>query len=110
MSHDYRWDVFILICHEGVSDMRISIVFAALLFLFSFICIETAFSHSGRTNSAGCHTNHQTGGYHCHNSGTGSSNQVTYCHVVGGEDRCGYALSTCNSLIQRYGGWCRLNN
>jgi hypothetical protein len=24
-------------------------------------------SHSGGTDSNGCHTNHQTGDYHCHN-------------------------------------------
>jgi len=26
----------------------------------------TAFSHSGGTNAAGCHTNHRTGDFHCH--------------------------------------------
>ncbi|PHR90540.1 MAG: hypothetical protein COA78_35070 [Blastopirellula sp.] len=26
------------------------------------------YAHSGRTNSAGCHTNSETGDYHCHNS------------------------------------------
>ena len=25
-----------------------------------------ALGHSGGTNSAGCHTNHATGVYHCH--------------------------------------------
>ena len=25
-----------------------------------------AFAHSGGTNSAGCHTDHKTGYYHCH--------------------------------------------
>jgi len=25
-----------------------------------------AFAHSGGTNSAGCHTDRQTGVYHCH--------------------------------------------
>ena len=24
-------------------------------------------AHSGGTNSSGCHHNHKTGGYHCHN-------------------------------------------
>ncbi len=28
----------------------------------------TGFSHSGRTNSEGCHNNRKTGGYHCHNA------------------------------------------
>lgn len=27
-------------------------------------------AHPGRTNAQGCHTNRQTGEYHCHNSGT----------------------------------------
>ena len=27
---------------------------------------DTPDSHSGGTNAAGCHTNHKTGGYHCH--------------------------------------------
>ena len=26
-----------------------------------------AFAHSGGTDSNGCHTNHKTGDYHCHN-------------------------------------------
>ncbi|ASP84778.1 hypothetical protein CDO26_09330 [Sinorhizobium meliloti] len=25
-----------------------------------------AFAHSGGTDKNGCHTNHKTGGYHCH--------------------------------------------
>lgn len=32
--------------------------------------ISQAYSHSGGTNSDGCHKNHKTGGYHCHNSGS----------------------------------------
>ena len=39
--------------------------------------ITPSLSHSGRTNSSGCHTNHSTGDYHCHNGGSsrsGSSN------------------------------------
>ena len=52
------------------------------------------FSHSGGTNAAGCHTNHKTGGYHCHNRMTLAPGTVHYCHVVGGEPRCGYARST----------------
>ena len=27
----------------------------------------TAFAHSGGKDAAGCHTNHKTGEYHCHN-------------------------------------------
>ncbi len=29
-----------------------------------------ALAHPGRTDAQGCHTNRQTGQYHCHNSGT----------------------------------------
>ncbi|WP_157620720.1 thermonuclease family protein [Synechococcus sp. PCC 7335] len=32
-----------------------------------------AAAHSGRTNASGCHNNHSTGDYHCHNSGSSSS-------------------------------------
>ncbi len=28
--------------------------------------LAVLFAHSGGTNSAGCHTNHKTGKYHCH--------------------------------------------
>ncbi|TIM15832.1 MAG: YHYH domain-containing protein [Mesorhizobium sp.] len=28
--------------------------------------VVPAFSHGGGTDSNGCHTNHKTGGYHCH--------------------------------------------
>ncbi len=44
-----------------------------LLILFSSFFATSAFSHSGRTNSSGCHNNNKTGGYHCHNSGSSSS-------------------------------------
>ena len=44
------------------------IVYILLLLLFPI----SAFAHSGRTNSAGCHNNHKTGGYHCHGGGGGS--------------------------------------
>ena len=33
-----------------------------LMFIFS----STAFAHSGRTNSDGCHNDYINGGYHCH--------------------------------------------
>ena len=34
---------------------------------------SAATAHSGRTNSSGCHNNHSTGDYHCHNDGRSSS-------------------------------------
>lgn len=62
--------------------------------------------HSGGLNAAGCHTNRRTGDYHCHRSRQVPRSSVTYCHVVNNEHRCGYALSTCNSLVSRFGGYC----
>ena len=35
-----------------------------LVLIFPYV----GFSHSGNTDSYGCHTNHKTGDYHCHNS------------------------------------------
>ncbi len=35
--------------------------------LFVLAISTSAFAHSGGTNSQGCHTNHRTGDYHCHN-------------------------------------------
>lgn len=49
--------------------MRILIMLS--IFLFLLVPVEPTFSHSGRTDSSGCHTNHQTGGYHCHGGGGG---------------------------------------
>ena len=42
-------------------------IFCLIFFLsLSF----SSFSHSGRTNSEGCHNVKKTGGYHCHGSGS----------------------------------------
>lgn len=38
-----------------------------------FIILSSAFAHSGRTDSTGCHNDNINGGYHCHNSGSGQS-------------------------------------
>ena len=65
-----------------------------------------ALGHSGGTNAAGCHTNRRTGGYHCHTPRTPPAGRVNYCHVVNGEYRCGYALSTCSNLTTKFGGYC----
>ncbi|WP_159567665.1 YHYH domain-containing protein [Budvicia diplopodorum] len=41
------------------------------LFLLCFTALiffpYGTFAHSGGTDSNGCHTNHKTGEYHCHN-------------------------------------------
>ena len=68
--------------------------------------LTDALAHSGGTNAAGCHTNRKTGDYRCHRAKSPSPGRVTYCHVVGGEDRCGYALSTCRDLVRSFGGYC----
>lgn len=39
----------------------------ALILLVGFGVSSVAFAHSGGTDSRGCHTNHKTGVYHCHN-------------------------------------------
>ena len=82
-------------------------VLAALLG-FSFLAapVSEAFGHGGGTNAAGCHTNRKTGEYHCHGSSTRAPGQPTWCHVVGAEHRCGYALSTCGDLVDQFGGYC----
>ncbi|WP_437612862.1 YHYH domain-containing protein [Erwinia sp. V71] len=38
-----------------------------LLVLLAFSVAPPSFAHSGGTDSSGCHTNHKTGDYHCHN-------------------------------------------
>ena len=53
--------------------MRSKILVILIIFVFS--TYDFAYSHSGRTNAAGCHNVTATGGYHCHNrGGSGSSN------------------------------------
>ncbi len=51
------------------------IIFLINLYFFINIQIFTLFSHSGGTNSQGCHNNYSTGGYHCH---SGSSSSGSY--------------------------------
>ncbi len=48
--------------------MKLSLLIAITCFLFA----SDALTHSGRTNSEGCHNNRKTGGYHCHNGGSSS--------------------------------------
>lgn len=47
--------------HKDEQVRKIALV---LLVCIGFVAGVSA--HSGGTNSAGCHTNHKTGGYHCH--------------------------------------------
>lgn len=50
----------------------------AIAILINLFAAEVALSHSGRTNSEGCHNNRKTGGYHCHNGGYKNRNQSSY--------------------------------
>ena len=77
----------------------------ALAIVLPFLAVADASGHSGGTNAAGCHMSHSTGDYHCHTPKS-TSGLVTYCHVIRGEDRCGYAQSSCRSLVSTYGGYC----
>lgn len=47
-----------------------------ILLISSLFIAFKVYAHSGNTNSAGCHNNHKTGGYHCHNSKSSSSSSV----------------------------------
>jgi len=55
--------------------MRFKIL--VILVILVFCVYDFAYSHSGRTNSAGCHNVRATGGYHCHSS-SGSSGSGSY--------------------------------
>ena len=70
------------------------------------LSVGDVLGHSGGTNAAGCHTNRRTGDYHCHTPKASVPDRVNYCHVINGEYRCGYARSTCNTLVNRFGGYC----
>jgi len=53
------------------------------LFIIVLIAIPlTGFAHSGRTDANGCHTNHQTGEYHCHNEGVAVKEVKTESRAV----------------------------
>ena len=67
----------------------------------------TADPHSGGTNADGCHTDRRTGDYHCHQAKSPSPGRDSYCHVIQGEQRCGYSLGSCQSLVRDFGGYCR---
>lgn len=47
---------------RGITMKRIIAVALAAIALSA----SAAWAHSGGTDSAGCHYNHKTGGYHCH--------------------------------------------
>jgi hypothetical protein len=84
--------------------MTIRTILAALLLL---TLARTAVPHSGGTNADGCHTDRRTGDYHCHTPKAPVYGAATYCHVLQGSRRCGYARSSCDDLVSEYGGYCQ---
>jgi micrococcal nuclease len=48
-------------------------IFTALTLSAIVLCANQTQAHPGGTNAQGCHTNRQTGDYHCHNSRTNIS-------------------------------------
>lgn len=50
--------------------MRKGFFTTILVFVILLILPAGVFSHSGKTNTSGCHTNRKTGEYHCHNKAT----------------------------------------
>ena len=89
--------------------MRTSIFIVVLMLGLLSLVSADSYAHSGRTNAEGCHTNRSTGDYHCHSQPRSNPYRTTsYCHVVNGERRCGYAITTCNDLKSRFGGRCEL--
>ena len=61
----YRPNRFKLFWFKGF-QMKTVLALAALLFLFTG---SLAWGHGGGLNTAGCHNERRTGGYHCHRSG-----------------------------------------
>lgn len=45
------------------------------------LCANQVQAHPGRTDAQGCHTNRQTGEYHCHNSGTNTPSNPQQTNV-----------------------------
>ena len=84
------------------------VIRTALLAMMAAFLAMPAIPHSGGTNADGCHTNRRTGDYHCHNPKSPSPGTVTYCHVLGGERRCGYSRSSCDDLVAEFGGYCKI--
>ena len=58
------------------------ILIASVMFLFLLVSVEPAFSHSGGTDSSGCHAGSQP--YHCHDDDDDNG-----CAIAGPEDTNG---------------------
>ena len=61
------------------------ILIASVMFLLLLVSVEPAFSHSGGTDSSGCHAGSQP--YHCHDE-----DDYFGCAIAGSEDTNGSIL------------------
>ncbi|ANX13919.1 hypothetical protein ABE41_018055 [Fictibacillus arsenicus] len=52
---------------------KIIVSFLLVVGVTFLITYTEGYAHSGRTDGSGCHTNHSTGVYHCHNGSSDSS-------------------------------------
>jgi micrococcal nuclease len=57
-------------------------IFTAVTLSALVLCATQVQAHPGRTNAQGCHTNRQTGDYHCHNSGTNTPSNPQPTNVL----------------------------
>lgn len=84
---------------------------ALLLSLGATLLATPAQSHKGDESSQGCHTDRQTGEYHCHTPKTPQpQTEVTlsYCHVGAyGRRNCGHTNAECVQLVSQFGGYCQ---
>ena len=73
-------------------------VLRILIALTIILSAQLSFSHSGRTNAYGCHTNHSTGDYHCHNPKRVETNKSSYRTPSSFEEsKSSYSQSCCKT-------------
>ncbi|MGI2027776.1 YHYH domain-containing protein [Endozoicomonas acroporae] len=73
-----KWEEHMRIIFNQITPLIVSL---------SLLVSSITFAHSGGTDSNGCHTNHSTNEYHCHNSKDSNSKEATTALaiiVVGG--------------------------
>lgn len=58
--------------------MNKKFIHLVLMLFLTCLSMTSAYSHSGGTDSYGCHTNSQTGDYHCHNPKANTSNEAKF--------------------------------
>jgi micrococcal nuclease len=56
-------------------------IFTAVTLSAIVLCTNQVQAHPGGTDTQGCHTNRQTGEYHCHNSGTNTPSNPQQTNV-----------------------------